>query len=303
MQHVVEAIEALYQRALGRMREQLSDKGKISGSKLNARQPGAHGLAYLATELEACKQLASWSERVGGELEGRIARAYIGNVARSVRGGIDLGACELIPVSDLGLTEKDLAETVLASNVQAFCDEHASADAVVAIARIAHETGSFGKLGLDDETLDDVRGQFAKFVDAEVIPVAQDIHRKDVLIPMEIVSKMSELGVFGLTIPEEYGGLGMSKVAMCVVTEELSRGYIGVGSLGTRAEIAAELILGGGTEEQKQKWLPALASGEVLSTAVFTEPNTGSDLAHLGTRAVKQPDGSYKVHGQKTWIT
>jgi (2S)-methylsuccinyl-CoA dehydrogenase len=114
---------------------------------------------------------------------------------------------------------------------------------------------------------------------------------------------MSELGVFGLTIPEEYGGLGMSKVAMCVVTEELSRGYIGVGSLGTRSEIAAELILGGGTEEQKQKWLPAIAAGEVLSTAVFTEPNTGSDLAHLGARATKRDDGSYVINGQKTWIT
>ena len=111
---------------------------------------------------------------------------------------------------------------------------------------------------------------------------------------MDIVNKMSELGVFGLTIPEEYGGLGLGKVAMCVVTEELSRGYIGVGSLGTRSEIAAELIMGGGTEEQKQYWLPKLASGEVMSTAVFTEPNNGSDLAKLGTRAVKQADGSYR---------
>ncbi len=303
MQHVVEAIEALYQRALGRLRETLSEKGRISGGKLNARQLGAHGLAYLGTELEACRQLAAWSERVGGELEGRIARAYVSGVARGVRGGIDLGACEIVPLKDLGLTEEDLAATVLTPEVQAFCDEHGSADALVAIARIAQAQGTFGKLGLDDDTLDDVRAQFAKFVDAEVIPIAQDVHRKDVLIPMDIVTKMSELGVFGLTIPETYGGLGMSKVAMCVVTEELSRGYIGVGSLGTRAEIAAELILGGGTEEQKAKWLPGIASGEVLCTAVFTEPNTGSDLAHLGTRAVKKPDGGYEIHGQKTWIT
>src|SRR2546429_9021799 len=89
---------------------------------------------------------------------------------------------------------------------------------------------------------------------------------------------------------------------MCVVSEELSRGYIGVGSLGTRSEIAAELIIGGGTEEQKRKWLPKLASGEVLPTAVFTEPNTGSDLASLKTRAVREGD-VYKVYGNKTWIT
>jgi (2S)-methylsuccinyl-CoA dehydrogenase len=113
---------------------------------------------------------------------------------------------------------------------------------------------------------------------------------------------MSELGVFGLTIPEQYGGLGLGKIAMCVVTEELSRGYIGVGSLGTRAEIAAELIMGGGTEEQKKYWLPKLASGEVMSTAVFTEPNFGSDLAHIQTRA-EQKDGAWRVYGQKTWIT
>src|SRR5690606_38003180 len=303
MQHVVDALEALYQRARTKLREELTDRGRISGSKLNARQLAAHGLAYLGPELEAGRQLALWAETTGGALEGKIARAYVGGVARAVRGGIDLGSCELVPLSDLGLTETDLAETVLAADVQAFCNEHAGADVLVEIARLAHDQGSFGKLGLEDDTLEDVRAQFAKFVDAEVIPIAQDIHRKDVLIPMDIVTKMSELGVFGLTIPEEYGGLGMSKVAMCVVTEELSRGYIGVGSLGTRAEIAAELILGGGTEEQKQKWLPKLAAGEVLSTAVFTEPNTGSDLANLPTRAIKQADGSYLVSGQKTWIT
>ena len=113
---------------------------------------------------------------------------------------------------------------------------------------------------------------------------------------------MSKLGIFGLTIPEEYGGLGMNKLAMCVVTEELSRGYIGIGSLGTRTDISSELLLIGGTEEQKKYWLPKIACGEILPTAVFTEPNTGSDLASLKTRAVA--NGSYySVTGNKTWIT
>jgi (2S)-methylsuccinyl-CoA dehydrogenase len=113
---------------------------------------------------------------------------------------------------------------------------------------------------------------------------------------------MGELGVFGLTIPEEFGGAGLGKTAMCVVSEELSRGYIGVGSLGTRSEIAAELILTGGAPEQKAHWLPKIATAEILPTAVFTEPNTGSDLASLKTRAAK--DGSdYVVTGNKTWIT
>ena len=141
-----------------------------------------------------------------------------------------------------------------------------------------------------------------KFADSEVIEHAQGWHRTNSYIPLEIIAQMAELGVFGLTIPEEFGGMGLGKESMCVVSEELSRGYIGVGSLGTRSEIAAELILGGGTEEQKRQWLPKLASGEVLPTAVFTEPNTGSDLASLKTRAVRDGD-VYKVYGNKTWIT
>ncbi|MCL4118199.1 UNVERIFIED_CONTAM: hypothetical protein GTU68_020431 [Idotea baltica] len=158
-----------------------------------------------------------------------------------------------------------------------------------------------GKSGLDDE-LEMIREQFRRFAVDRVLPDAHDWHLKDELIPLEIIDEMAELGVFGLTIPEEYGGFGLSKASMCVVSEELSRGYIGVGSLGTRSEIAAELILCGGTEEQKQHWLPKLASAEILPTAVFTEPNTGSDLGSLRTRAVKNGE-DYTVTGNKTWIT
>ena len=147
-----------------------------------------------------------------------------------------------------------------------------------------------------------IRDQFRRFVDDKVAPFAHEWHLKDELIPIEVVDQVAEMGVFGLTLPEEFGGLGMGKTAMCLVTEELSRGYIGVGSLGTRSEIAGELIRLGGTQEQKESWLPRIASGEILPTAVFTEPNTGSDLGSLRTRAVK--DGSdYKITGNKTWIT
>jgi (2S)-methylsuccinyl-CoA dehydrogenase len=159
-----------------------------------------------------------------------------------------------------------------------------------------------GASGLDEE-LEMIREQFRRYSVDRVEPHAHEWHLKDELIPLEIINELAEMGVFGLTIPEEYGGFGMSKTAMCVVSEELSRGYIGVGSLGTRSEIAAELILAGGTEEQKQRWLPALASAEKLPTAVFTEPNTGSDLGSLRTRAVKNADGDYEVTGNKTWIT
>src|SRR6202165_4201331 len=165
----------------------------------------------------------------------------------------------------------------------------------------ASHNATVGMCGLD-ETLESIREEMRKFANSEVIGRAQDWHRTNSYIPLEVIAQMSELGVFGLTIPEEFGGMGLGKESMCVVSEELSRGYIGVGSLGTRSEIAAELILGSGTAEQKNKWLPKLASGEVLPTAVFTEPNTGSDLASIKTRAVREGN-VYKVYGNKTWIT
>src|SRR6202011_1551554 len=158
-----------------------------------------------------------------------------------------------------------------------------------------------GACGLED-TLDSIREEMRKFADGQVVPYAQEWHLRNEYIPLDIIAQMSELGVFSLTIPEDYGGMGLGKESMCVVSDELSRGYIGVGSLGTRSEIAAELILGSGTDAQKKHWLPQIASGEVLPTAVFTEPNTGSDLASLKTRAVREGD-VYKVYGNKTWIT
>jgi (2S)-methylsuccinyl-CoA dehydrogenase len=204
--------------------------------------------------------------------------------------------------ADLGLTMAQVAarmtppiEGLMANGNTA---EHRAR--LVELIRASHGATA-GACGLD-ETLESIREEMRKFADSEVISHAQGWHRTNSYIPLEIIAQMSELGVFGLTIPEEFGGMGLGKESMCVVSEELSRGYIGVGSLGTRSEIAAELILGGGTAEQKAKWLPKIASGEILPTAVFTEPNTGSDLASLKTRAVR--DGNvYKVYGNKTWIT
>lgn len=306
MKHVLDAILDLEARALRHGRERFVEGGRPNSKKLNQEQLAAHGLAYLATEAMACRELVGWAEAVGGECAQRVAAAYLGETARALAGGVDLGPCETVSLAELGLSVEDVASTVGAPEVRAFVDELASAEAYILLAQQVAKEG-MPDIGLareeDGDVLTEVRNEFVKFTDREVIPIAQQVHGEDVLIPMDLVNKMAELGVFGLTIPEEFGGLGMSKVAMCVVTEELSRGYIGVGSLGTRAEIAAELILGGGTDAQKSEWLPKIASGAVLPTAVFTEPNTGSDLAHLGTRAQKQDDGSYLVRGQKTWIT
>ena len=297
------ALDELYRRAHASVRAKVTEGGKLSPKLLDRHQLAAHALAYVKTETEAARQLVEWSARVGGAFEAKIAGAYVGELVRALAGGVDLGPCESVPLVELGLSAADVADTIGASAVVALSDRFASGDAVVALAREAHASGSYGAHGLGDESLLAVQAEFRKFVAKEVTPIAQDVHRKDVLIPIELIAKMSELGVFGLTIPEAYGGLGLSKVAMCIVTEELSRGYIGVGSLGTRSEIAAELILGGGTEEQKLAILPKIAAGEMLPTAVFTEPNFGSDLAHIKTRADRQPDGSFLIQGQKTWIT
>ncbi len=299
----IEALQGLYSAARTHVQGNVLENQQLSSHLLDRHQLPAHALAYLRTELEACKQLAAWADRSGGgRAERTLTDAYVGELVRAIRGGIPLGAAENVGLSDLGLTEADLANTVLQGDVQSWAAKVASGDVLVEVGRGLHETG-FAQPGLGDETLDQMRSEFRKFSDKVIVGLARRVHREDVLIPMQIVQRMAELGVFGLTIDERYGGLGLSKVAMCVVTEELSRGYIGVGSLGTRTEIAAELIGSAGTDDQKQSWLPRLASGEVLPTAVFTEPNYGSDLAAIKTRAERAADGSWRLFGQKTWIT
>jgi (2S)-methylsuccinyl-CoA dehydrogenase len=210
---------------------------------------------------------------------------------------------EIVRPGDAGLGEADTAALAApeVAELMARGNSDAARRRLAALMVAAGGTASFGATGLDDD-YEMIRDQFRRFADDRVVPHAHGWHLRDELIPIGIVEEMGALGVFGLTIPEEYGGAGMSKTAMCVVSEELSRGYIGVGSLGTRSEIAAELILGGGTEEQKRAWLPRIASAEILPTAVFTEPNTGSDLGSLRTRAVRDGE-DYVVTGSKTWIT
>ncbi|MEZ4224019.1 MAG: acyl-CoA dehydrogenase family protein [Polyangiaceae bacterium] len=302
------ALQSLYERAEQQVLARTAEGGRIASKRLDAEQLAAHALAYLGTELTAARQLTSWLARLeergrASEVEKRIVGVYVGELVRNLRGGIDLGPCESIALAELGIDAQTLQTTIGNPEVVAFADRYANGASVCALARAADQAHSYGDALLDDETLEAIRTEFRRFTDSEVVGIAQQVHQRDVLIPLSLLEHMAELGVFGLTIPEEYGGQGLGKVAMCVVTEELSRGYIGVGSLGTRAEIAAELILIGGTEDQKQRFLPRIASGEMLPTAVFTEPNFGSDLAHIKTRAERQGDGSWKVYGQKTWIT
>ena len=301
------ALDALLADAVAKVRERVVVGGKQDGRLFDREQRATHGLAWLATYVEAVRQLAAYTERMVsagtlGEIEENLVRIALGEYLAQIVGGIPMSQGELVRPSDLGLSAAQVAAR-FSADVESLI---AGGNTVERRARLielmrASHNATVGTCGLD-ETLESIREEMRKFADSEVIGHAQTWHRTNSYIPLEIIGQMSELGVFGLTIPEAFGGMGLGKESMCVVSEELSRGYIGVGSLGTRSEIAAELILGSGTTEQKEKWLPKIASGEVLPTAVFTEPNTGSDLASIKTRAVREGD-VYKVYGNKTWIT
>ncbi|HOZ33378.1 MAG TPA: acyl-CoA dehydrogenase family protein [Tabrizicola sp.] len=296
-------VEFLLTEAQAQLKGEVSVSGKVSAAALEARQDQAHALSWLATYVEGLRQLQAWADQLAargafGPMETLILQIGFGEYLSQIAGGIPMSQLEIARLADLGLTwtPGDAAARLIAGG-----NTQESRAALVACMRDNHGRATFGATGLDEE-LEMIRDQFRRYADEKVIPFAQAWHLKDELIPMEIIQDLAGMGVFGLTIPESYGGFGLSKASMVVVSEELSRGYIGVGSLGTRSEIAAELILCGGTEEQKQKWLPGLASGEILPTAVFTEPNTGSDLGSLRTRARKVGDG-WEITGNKTWIT
>ncbi len=296
------AAEDVLARAQASLSRRLSKDGKLDAAALDREQHAAHGFAWLATYVAALKAALDWAETLQrdgalGERELLILQIGFAEYLAQILGGLPMSQGEIVRPSDLGLGESDL------SALRAQEERLRGGNSPAARARLATliAEGDFGEAALGDETLLLIRDQFRRFAEDH----REDAHRwhlKDELIPLEIVGQLAEMGVFGLTVPEEFGGAGLGKLAMCVVTEELSRGYIGLGSLGTRSEIAAELIRLGGTEEQKQHWLPKLASGEILPTAVFTEPNTGSDLGSLRARAVRDGD-TYKVTGNKTWIT
>ena len=300
-------IEKLLEQAKENVRSQISKDGRVSAGLIETHQQAAHGLAWLATYVESLRQMDKWAQNLQadgrfGEIEQIILQIAFGEYLAQIQGGIAMNQGETLRLTDLGLSPMDrcFQEPAIVTLIAAG-NSQAARSRLVELMQEQSANVTVGHSGLDEE-LEMIRDQFRRFAVEKVEPFAHDWHLKDELIPMEMIEELAELGVFGLTIPEELGGFGLSKASMAVVSEELSRGYIGVGSLGTRSEIAAELIECGGTEEQKSHWLPKIASGEILPTAVFTEPNTGSDLGALRTRAVKDGD-EYAVTGNKTWIT
>jgi (2S)-methylsuccinyl-CoA dehydrogenase len=302
------AVEALLADATAKIRERVTVEGRIADRLFDREQRATHALAWLATYVEAVRQLGAYTEKLQavdalGEIEELQVRIGAGEYLAQIFGGIPMSQGEIVRPADLGLSAAAVAARMTPA-VESLIGSGNTAQRRARLVELmrAHEAAStVGACGLD-ETLEAIREEMRKFADSEVVAKAQQWHLANEYIPLEVIAKMADLGVFSLTIPEQFGGMGLGKESMCVVSEELSRGYIGVGSLGTRSEIAAELILASGTDEQKRKWLPGIASGDILPTAVFTEPNTGSDLAALKTRAVRIGD-VYRVYGNKTWIT
>jgi len=306
---VVAPAAALLETATARVRALVSVDGKVSNALVESNQTATHGLAWLATYVESLRQMDKWARALAtdgklGELEQLLLQIGFGEYLAQLRGGIQMNQGEILRPQDLGLGDSDMAPFVTGPAAVLALQGNTQAARTRLVELMQEQAGAtlFGASGLDEE-LEMIRDQFRRYAVERVEPYAHEWHLKDELIPMEIIEELAEMGVFGLTIPEEFGGFGLSKASMCVVSEELSRGYIGVGSLGTRSEIAAELIIAGGTEEQKAQWLPKIASAEILPTAVFTEPNTGSDLGSLRTRAVQDENSDWKVTGNKTWIT
>ncbi|KUP90952.1 acyl-CoA dehydrogenase family protein [Tritonibacter horizontis] len=308
-QDTLAPLDQLLDTATARVRALVTEGDRVSGKLVEEHQYAAHGLAWLATYVYALRQMHRWATALSaegnfGEMEQLIHQIAFGEYLWQIYGGIQMNQGEILRLQDLGLSQDDQRAMMAPAVMTLTQSGNTQAARVRLVALMEARAGStmFGASGLDEE-LEMIRDQFRRYAQEKVEPFAHDWHLKDELIPMEVIEELAEMGVFGLTIPEEFGGFGLSKASMCVVSEELSRGYIGVGSLGTRSEIAAELILAGGTDAQKENWLPKIASAEILPTAVFTEPNTGSDLGSLRTRAVKDDNGDYKVTGNKTWIT
>ena len=308
-QQAFESLDTLFAAAKETVKSLVSKDGRISSGLMEQQQAATHGLSWLATYHESMRQMQNWASKLNdagefGEAEQLLHQIACGEYHAQIVGGIPMSQGEIVRLSDIKIPATVQQDYQSAAVMHLIANGNTQPARSRLVELMQEQAGNliFGASGLDEE-LEMIREQFRRFSLEKVEPHAHEWHLKDELIPMEIIEELAELGVFGLTIPEELGGFGLTKASMAVVSEELSRGYIGVGSLGTRSEIAAELIICGGTDEQKENWLPKLASGEILPTAVFTEPNTGSDLGALRTRAVKDDNGDYKITGNKTWIT
>ncbi|MDZ4370890.1 MAG: acyl-CoA dehydrogenase family protein, partial [Phenylobacterium sp.] len=292
-------VAAIGNAVVGRVRRD----GRVDRAAVDAEQHAAHGLAWAAAYAETLRQTAVWARAL--EAEGRLteaealpAQVLAHEYLSQLQGGVPMNQGEIFRPADVFAPAERLGHVLGRLRPGA---SQAVKLRIVDLLADARGRPSLEASGLD-ETMEAIRDQFHAFTEDRIVPYAHGWHMRDELIPLSLLQELGDLGVFGLTAPEEWGGSGLGKVAMCVVSEALSRGWIGTGSLGTRSEIAGELILAHGTPEQKRRFLPGITAGTTIPTAVFTEPEAGSDLGSLRTRAVREGD-VWKIHGAKTWIT
>ena len=304
-ERAISGIESLAQGYLDTLAGEVVRDNAIHAPSLEQRQFSAHGYAWVATYLEALRQLANWYgellDRDGiTELDHAVFKTGTGGYLQQLLHGIAMSQDEVFRPGDIP-SPAIHAELMDDKAIAALIRDGNTIENRVLIAELLAGGEQSGEATLD-ATLALVRDQFRRFADEEITGQAGEWHRQDSLIPSGLVRQLAEMGVFAVCIPEQYGGHASGKLAMCIIAEELSRGYLGVGSLATRSEIAAELILKAGTEEQKRRYLPGIASGDILPAVLVTEPDAGSDLAGLKTRAVKAGD-CYEITGNKTWST
>ena len=298
---------ALIDRALSGIREKTVENGELSPLKLDAHQLACYDIALCWAECTAAGFLLSHARRVATESPGakdltaRLAALFCAEAVSA-----SLARLRMRP-ADYGLSIATVNTVEADEDVADFLAAQLASAHIAATGRQVQERG--GDLGPDllGEHHCMMRDTFRRFADDVVAPLAEAIHRQDLDIPETILGPLREMGMFGLSIPESYGGLQEDDredtLGMIVVTEELSRGSLGAaGSLITRPEILSRALLKGGTEEQKRHWLPQLALGEPLCAVAVTEPNYGSDVAGVRLKATPT-EGGWRLNGAKTWCT
>ncbi len=276
------------------------------GKGIDEAQVHCERLAYAATEVTTAKDLlkyvrAAAAHGAADPVVAEMAAVFAAEVAQRLAGQIDAHA------ADFGLADERLNATLGASATKAVIRRAVDDARVQAIGRQVIEQRGVNHCWLGNEMAVMTRDSVRQFAEAEVAPIAEHIHRHDELVPQSIIDKMSELGFFGMAVPEEFGGGGMGNLAMIITTEELSRcSLAAAGSLITRPEILTKALLKGGTEAQKQKWLPPIAAGQIMVGISVTEPDTGSDVASVKVRAdAGEVEGraGYLINGAKAWCT
>lgn len=293
--------------ALQKVRDEALHHGRIvteKGKGIDEHQVHAERLAYLSTEVEAARALLAYAQAAAQHGEADIADMTLGFVAEI--GQKLLGQADTHQ-SDFGFTDSFLAETLGRSEVKAAIRDGAHESRFRKIGKSVIANKGVNNSWLESDIALMTRDSVRQFARAEVSPVAEQVHRHDELIPEPIIQQMAELGFFGMSVPEEYGGGGMGNLAMIITTEELSAASLGVaGSLITRPEILTKALLRGGTEAQKKKWLPPIAAGRLMAAISVTEPDTGSDVASVKCKAEPTSVGGkqgYVLNGAKAWCT